>query len=146
MWPVNFLKPGENDAFDTTSLFMMQLACIVNMVPKWQKLILRVCVCDESCQASFSLNNVNQSHSDRLRFLLKDLRISAELYPVNGWNQVIEGHGGNFDDYLKRWVICNLKEMRIYFKVISFQRQFVSFAANFSHCSHIYLFASTTWR
>lgn len=102
MWPVNFLNPGENDAFDTTSLFMMQLACIVNMVPKWQKLILRVCVCDESRQASFSLNSVNQSHSDRLRLLLKDLRIAAELYPVNGWNQVIERHGGNMDDYLKR--------------------------------------------
>lgn len=99
---MNFLNPGENDAFDTTSLFMMQLACIVNMVPKWQKLILRVCVCDEARQASFSLNNVNQSHSDRLRSLLKNLRISAELYPVNGWNQVIERHGGNFDEYLKR--------------------------------------------
>lgn len=103
VWPVNFLNPGENDAFDTTSLFMMQLACIVNMVPKWQKLILRVCVCDEARQGSFSLNSVNQSHGERLRLLLKDLRISAELYPVNGWNQVIERHGGNMDDYIKRW-------------------------------------------
>lgn len=102
MWPVNFLNPGENDAFDVTSLFMMQLACIVNMVPKWNKLALRVCVCDETRQGSFSLNGTSLPHSDRLRLLLKNLRISAQLYPVNRWSQVIESHENSIDSYLQR--------------------------------------------
>ena len=32
VWPVNFFQPHDDDAFDTTSLFMLQLACIINMV------------------------------------------------------------------------------------------------------------------
>ena len=32
VWPVNFFQPHDEDPFDTTSLFMLQLACIINMV------------------------------------------------------------------------------------------------------------------
>jgi hypothetical protein len=32
VWPVNFFEPGEEDPFGTTGLFMLQLACIINMV------------------------------------------------------------------------------------------------------------------
>jgi potassium/chloride transporter 9 len=32
VWPINFLQPNELDPFDESSLFMMQLACIINMV------------------------------------------------------------------------------------------------------------------
>jgi potassium/chloride transporter 9 len=32
VWPVNFFQPHDDDPFDTTSLFMLQLACIINMV------------------------------------------------------------------------------------------------------------------
>jgi len=32
VWPVNFFQPDDEDPFDTTSLFMLQLACIINMV------------------------------------------------------------------------------------------------------------------
>lgn len=102
VWPVNFLHPGDNDAFDTTSLFMMQLACIVNMVPIWSKLKLRVCVCDETRLTYFSINSVNQSHSERLKNLLKNLRIAAELFPVNGWTNTIETHSSGINEYLNR--------------------------------------------
>lgn len=103
VWPVNFLRPGDGDAFDTTSLFMMQLACIVNMVPIWSKLTLRVCVCDEARQGSFSLSSSEQARSDKLKHLLRTLRIAAELFPVIGWSDVIESHGFNTETYCKRY-------------------------------------------
>jgi potassium/chloride transporter 9 len=101
VWPINFLNPGENDAFDTTSLFMMQLACIVNMVPLWSRLKLRLCICDEAKQTCFSLNPNGQNHVEKLQFLLKKLRIAATPFPVPGWNNVIESHGNHMETYLK---------------------------------------------
>lgn len=101
VWPINFPNPSERDAFDTTSLFMMQLACIVNMVAKWSKLTLRVCVCGETRQGSFSLSS-NESHLDKLQNLLKLLRIKAKLFPVSGWNQVIESNSMDSTAYLQR--------------------------------------------
>jgi hypothetical protein len=82
VWPINFLNPGESDAFDTTSLFMMQLACIVNMVPLWSRLKLRLCICDEAKQTCFSLNPNGQSHVEKLQFLLK--KIENRRYSVPG--------------------------------------------------------------
>ncbi|CAG9859826.1 unnamed protein product [Phyllotreta striolata] len=99
VWPVNFLNPGENDSFDTTSLFMMQLACIVNMVPMWKKLKLRICMCDEARTSYFAYNSSSQSHSEKLEQLLKKLRIEAELFPVTGWKNVIESHGDENESY-----------------------------------------------
>ena len=32
VWPVNFLTAEDTDVTDNTSLFLFQLACIVNMV------------------------------------------------------------------------------------------------------------------
>jgi potassium/chloride transporter 9 len=32
VWPVNTFYPSELDPFDESSLFMLQLACIINMV------------------------------------------------------------------------------------------------------------------
>jgi hypothetical protein len=34
VWPVNFLTSEDTDVTDNTSLFLFQLACIVNMVSK----------------------------------------------------------------------------------------------------------------
>ncbi|KAL3282290.1 hypothetical protein HHI36_005478 [Cryptolaemus montrouzieri] len=99
VWPVNFLNPGENDAFDITSLFMMQLACIVNMVHVWSKLKLRICVCDEARQTSFSLNSSVQSHTEKLSSMLNNLRIHAEICHVSSWKNVIEAHYSNPDEY-----------------------------------------------
>ena len=45
VWPVNLLSPTDTDVADNTSLFMFQLACIVNMVPKWRNHRLRVFMC-----------------------------------------------------------------------------------------------------
>ncbi|KRT83017.1 Amino acid permease, partial [Oryctes borbonicus] len=102
VWPVNLLNPGENDAFDITSLFMMQLACIVNMVPQWSKSILRICVCDEETRSSFSLNSNLLSNSNKLRNLLNMLRISAQIYSIGEWDNVLELQSNDTENYLKR--------------------------------------------
>ena len=43
VWLVDFFSPSlTTNTSDTTSLFILQLACIVNMVPRWKKLNIRV--------------------------------------------------------------------------------------------------------
>ena len=73
VWPVNFLTPfEETDLADNTSLFMFQLSCIVNMVPKWRSHLLRVFMCVGAAD-----NNVS-SKEQELQKLLEMLRIKAE--------------------------------------------------------------------
>ncbi|XP_050545917.1 solute carrier family 12 member 9 [Daktulosphaira vitifoliae] len=79
VWPVNFFGPSLNDAYDTSSLFMLQLACIIKMIAVYKKHILRVHL----------LNSVDV-HSQRvqLKALLNKLRIKAVINEVSEWSQV----------------------------------------------------------
>lgn len=110
VWPINFTCPDQQDTFDTTALFMMQLACIVNMVRNWRPLTLRICVCsmengNNSANRS-ATSSANLTHStgdslsavyaqmsaplaERLRLLLIKLRISAQLDFVDGWSAIL---------------------------------------------------------
>ena len=42
VWLVDFFSPSYTNVSDTSSLFILQLACIVNMVPRWKKMKIRV--------------------------------------------------------------------------------------------------------
>ncbi|KAL0273450.1 UNVERIFIED_CONTAM: hypothetical protein PYX00_006110 [Menopon gallinae] len=79
VWPINFFKPDPDDPFDTTSHFMFQLACILNMVPGWNNLHLRVFLCDHMTER-LAVNEI------RLKQLLESLRIVATINKVPGWN------------------------------------------------------------
>ena len=46
VWPINLFEPTNNDPFDVVSLFMLQLGCIINMLPIWKNLHLRVFLCE----------------------------------------------------------------------------------------------------
>lgn len=46
VWPINMFDPKNEDPFDVVSLFMMQLSCIINMLPAWKQLHLRVFLCE----------------------------------------------------------------------------------------------------
>ena len=72
VWPVNFLSSEETNPADNTSLFMFQLACILNTVPKWRRHKLRVLMCAREADV-----NVNSKEME-LKRLLEVLRIKAE--------------------------------------------------------------------
>lgn len=89
VWPINLFTPDDDDAFDTSSLFMLQLACILNMVPGWKHLTLRVYLLE--------CGNQRRNHEYRLRQLLQQLRIAADIYQVDGWTeklQFLQANGG----------------------------------------------------
>lgn len=74
VWPVNFLTSEETNVSDNTSLFMFQLSCIVNMVPKWKSHKLRVFMCVRAIDYNIS------SKQEELKRLLETLRIKAETH------------------------------------------------------------------
>ncbi|XP_073674364.1 solute carrier family 12 member 9-like [Garra rufa] len=81
VWPVNLLRPDSAAYVDTCSLFLLQLACILNMTRTWQKAKLRLFLCVEEGR---SLKGTEQ----KLKNLLKDLRMKAEIYTVPWDSQV----------------------------------------------------------
>ncbi|KAJ9592431.1 hypothetical protein L9F63_015847, partial [Diploptera punctata] len=93
VWPVNFFQPGDEDPFDTTSLFMLQLACIINMVPGWKNLHLRVFLCEKYRQQQENGNTDSElparTSVHRLRQQLQMLRIAASIHQVPGWSQQV---------------------------------------------------------
>jgi len=63
-----------NDAYDTSSLFMLQLSCIIKMIAVYKKHILRVHL----------LNTIDiQSQRVQLKQLLSMLRIKASIHEVS---------------------------------------------------------------
>jgi len=63
-----------NDAYDTSSLFMLQLSCIIKMIAVYKKHILRVHL----------LNTIDiQSQRVQLKQLLSTLRIKAMIHEVS---------------------------------------------------------------
>lgn len=102
VWSINLLNPGELDAFDITSLFMMQLACIVNMVPLWSKLKLRIFTCNKTSSSHFAPNSTTQSYVEKLETMLKKLRIVADIVTSNELENLIETGGSNMGTYVDR--------------------------------------------
>ncbi|XP_024133514.1 solute carrier family 12 member 9 [Oryzias melastigma] len=84
VWPVNLLRPDSSSYVDTCSLFLLQLACILNMVRTWRKASLRLFLCVEEGRSV-------KGSEEKLGQLLKDLRIKAQVIPVP-WDQVVALH------------------------------------------------------
>lgn len=74
VWPVNLLRPDSSSYVDTCSFFLLQLACILNMVRSWRKARLRLFLCVEEGRSV-------RGSEEKLGQLLKELRIKAQ---VNG--------------------------------------------------------------
>nr|XP_029732626.1 solute carrier family 12 member 9-like isoform X2 [Aedes albopictus] len=91
VWPVNIFEPKNEDPFDVVSQFMMQLACIINMLPVWKRLELRVFLCESESQPepSFQMNSApfERPAEHRLSMLLKSLRISASIHQIPEWGK-----------------------------------------------------------
>jgi len=108
VWPVNFLAGQDTDITDNTSLFLFQLACIVNMVPKWRKHTLRVFMCVRAAE-----DDIAGKEADLIR-LLELLRIKAQTYVLiwenltsllpadqNDGLQADDGYSMISDEYLR---------------------------------------------
>ncbi|OQV15326.1 Solute carrier family 12 member 9 [Hypsibius exemplaris] len=77
VWPLDFMKPQQVDNYDTPTLFLLQLATILQMTSQWRKKAnLRVFLC-------------HRQHTDNilrrvktLNVLLNQLRIKGKVTPV----------------------------------------------------------------
>lgn len=93
VWAIDFSQPSDQNPFDTTSLFMLQLACIINMVPAWKNLHLRVFHYDIADSTNLSISesqsSINEiprvSNKHKIKKLLNVLRISASIKKISNW-------------------------------------------------------------
>ncbi|KAK3104628.1 hypothetical protein FSP39_006597 [Pinctada imbricata] len=82
VWPVNLFRPDTASYFDNTCLFMLQLACILDMVPAWRKHTkLRVFLC-LNAQTDDTLQK-----EQKLDAFLHKLRILAKIKIVT-WDHL----------------------------------------------------------
>lgn len=87
VWPLNLLQPGSRDYQDVCSLFLLQMACVLNMSNKWRHARMRIFL------------NVETESSDQgwvvdeetFRELLRKLRIRASIKIVP-WDSVVQHH------------------------------------------------------
>ncbi|XP_068441774.1 zgc:153039 isoform X2 [Clinocottus analis] len=84
VWPVNLLRPDSCSYVDTCSLFLLQLACVLNMVRAWRRATLRLFLCVEAGRSV-------RGSEEKLGQLLKELRIKAQVYSVP-WDQQVALH------------------------------------------------------
>ena len=78
VWPINLFKPESANYFDNTCLFMLQLACILHMVPKWRSSTrLRIFMCTTT-----SMDDVANKEK-KLSEILRQLRIPGIIKPVS---------------------------------------------------------------
>ncbi|XP_013889388.1 solute carrier family 12 member 9 [Austrofundulus limnaeus] len=84
VWPINLMRPDSSSYVDTCSLFLLQLACILNMVKAWRKAKLRLFLCVEEGRSV-------RGSEEKLGQLLKELRIKAQVRTVP-WDQVVALH------------------------------------------------------
>lgn len=83
VWPLDFFNPDESNIFDTTSLFLMQLATVLNMVQKWRKKTqLRVFLCVSSRDRD------PEAQQKQVDNMLRELRINATIVTVP-WDNIV---------------------------------------------------------
>uniref|UniRef100_A0A8C9S6W8 Solute carrier family 12 member 9 n=1 Tax=Scleropages formosus TaxID=113540 RepID=A0A8C9S6W8_SCLFO len=98
VWPLNLLRPDSSSYVDTCSLFLLQMACVLNMVRAWRRARLRLFLCVEEGRSL-------RGPEGKLGHLLRDLRITADVHTVP-WDQVVALHWQSntarlSDDYLQ---------------------------------------------
>uniref|UniRef100_A0A3B3CZB1 Solute carrier family 12 member 9 n=1 Tax=Oryzias melastigma TaxID=30732 RepID=A0A3B3CZB1_ORYME len=87
VWPLNLLQPGSRDYQDVCSLFLLQMACVLNMSSKWRNARMRIFLNVEtaSCDQGWVINE------ETFRDLLKKLRIRASIKIVS-WDPAVQYH------------------------------------------------------
>ncbi|XP_029925227.1 solute carrier family 12 member 9 [Myripristis murdjan] len=85
VWPLNLLQPGSRDCVDVCSLFLLQMACVLNMSNRWRHARMRIFlnVETESSDQGWVVNE------ETFRELLRKLRIRASIKIVP-WDSVAQ--------------------------------------------------------
>lgn len=81
-WPYNFFTANPTTVdFDKTCLFLLQLACVLHMVPKWRKhTTLRIFACSDRDQRTKIENHLSEFlHILRIRAQLKIVEVDEVL-------------------------------------------------------------------
>ncbi|XP_063305849.1 solute carrier family 12 member 9 [Pelobates fuscus] len=94
VWPLDLLRPQASAYVDVCSLFLLQMACILNMAASWRRCRLRVFLCVESRGSGGNGGNSWIAAEAKFRELLCKLRISAAIRVV-AWNSVAALRGQN---------------------------------------------------
>lgn len=112
VWPLNLLQPGCHDYQDVCSLFLLQMACVLNMSTKWRHARMRIFLNVET-------NSTDQGwvvDEETFRELLRKLRIRASIKIVP-WDSVVQHHigaekeaSGTLSDNFLSAVNCMLQE------------------------------------
>lgn len=85
VWPSNLLSVGGNQSYaDVCSLFLLQMACVLNMAAGWRRARLRIFLCVESESGDQGW----LAKEERFRELLGKLRIRASIKIVP-WDSVV---------------------------------------------------------
>ncbi|KAF5887115.1 solute carrier family 12 member 9-like [Clarias magur] len=85
VWPSNMLSPDGNQSYaDVCSLFLLQMACVLNMAAGWRRARLRIFLCVES----ESEDQRWLAKEERFRELLGKLRIRATIKIVS-WDPAV---------------------------------------------------------
>ncbi|XP_030638137.1 solute carrier family 12 member 9 [Chanos chanos] len=86
VWPSNLLQPGSSNSYaDVCSLFLLQMACVLNMAGRWKRARLRIFLCVHAESDDQSLLAIEE----RFRELLRKLRIRAAIKIV-AWDMVVQ--------------------------------------------------------
>lgn len=89
VWPLNLLRPGGSGSFaDVCSLFLLQMACVLNMASGWRRARMRIFLCAEAQ----SEDQGWMEKEARFRELLRKLRIRANIKIVS-WDVVVRLRG-----------------------------------------------------
>lgn len=105
VWPVNLLRPDSCSYVDTCCLFLLQLACILNMVRDWRKATLRLFLCVEEGRSV-------RGPEEKLSQLLKELRIKAQIHPVP-WDQQVALHWQRQGNWGKKQLDVTTEEKKL---------------------------------
>ncbi|XP_053574343.1 solute carrier family 12 member 9 [Bombina bombina] len=86
VWPLDLLRPQASAYVDVCSLFLLQMACILNMAASWRRYQLRVFLCVES-RSGDNNGSFWIAAEAKFRELLGKLRIRASIRVV-AWDSV----------------------------------------------------------
>ncbi|XP_041750675.2 solute carrier family 12 member 9 isoform X1 [Coregonus clupeaformis] len=90
VWPFNLLQPSSTStaSVDVCSLFLLQMACVLNMANRWRHARMRIflCVKAESSDQGWVVKE------ETYRELLRKLRIKASIKIVP-WDSVVQLYG-----------------------------------------------------